>query len=133
VRKKHFHVLLTTYELLMSDADRARLTKVKWASIVVDEGHRWVGCMHKVGVPDSTIFRKVFRCREITTMSVDPGVVACMPSARCMPALVTVLYTTGLLAVSTSHVDAMHHFQRHQDTCVTLICAALRVCCCPAG
>jgi SNF2 family DNA or RNA helicase len=42
VRKKHFNVLLTTYELLMSDADRARLVKIKWAGIVVDEGHRWV-------------------------------------------------------------------------------------------
>ncbi|WIA16563.1 hypothetical protein OEZ85_013234 [Tetradesmus obliquus] len=40
VRKKHFHVLLTTYELLMSEADRARLVKVKWQGIVVDEGHR---------------------------------------------------------------------------------------------
>jgi hypothetical protein len=43
VRKKHFHVLLTTYELLMSEADRARLVKIKWEGIVVDEGHRWVG------------------------------------------------------------------------------------------
>ncbi|KAF6263561.1 SNF2 family N-terminal domain-containing protein [Scenedesmus sp. NREL 46B-D3] len=40
VRKKHLHVLLTTYELLMSEADRARLVKIKWAGIVVDEGHR---------------------------------------------------------------------------------------------
>jgi SNF2 family DNA or RNA helicase len=42
VRKKQFNVLLTTYELLMSDADRTRLVKIKWAGIVVDEGHRWV-------------------------------------------------------------------------------------------
>lgn len=40
VRKRSFNVLLTTYELLMSEADRARLVKVKWAGIVVDEGHR---------------------------------------------------------------------------------------------
>jgi SNF2 family DNA or RNA helicase len=40
VRKKQIHVLLTTYELLMSEADRARLVKIKWQGIVVDEGHR---------------------------------------------------------------------------------------------
>jgi SNF2 family DNA or RNA helicase len=40
VRKKQIHVLLTTYELLMAEADRARLVKIKWQGIVVDEGHR---------------------------------------------------------------------------------------------
>jgi SNF2 family DNA or RNA helicase len=39
-------VLLTTYELVMGREDRPCLSKVKWAYIVVDEGHRLknVGC-----------------------------------------------------------------------------------------
>eukprot|EP00775_Hariotina_reticulata_P012418 gene12418-12554_t len=38
--KRPFHVLLTTYELLMGAADRPRLRKIPWQALVVDEGHR---------------------------------------------------------------------------------------------
>eukprot|EP00955_Chlamydomonas_euryale_P078338 363132-Chlamydomonas_euryale.AAC.18 len=38
--KPAFHVLLTTYEMLMGKHDRPRLSRMKWQVIVVDEGHR---------------------------------------------------------------------------------------------
>jgi hypothetical protein len=37
---KSFHVLLTTYEYLMSKSDRPRLSRTPWQLLVVDEGHR---------------------------------------------------------------------------------------------
>lgn len=37
---KPFHVLLTTYEYLMSKSDRPRLSRTPWQLLVVDEGHR---------------------------------------------------------------------------------------------
>jgi SNF2 family DNA or RNA helicase len=37
-----FHVLLTSYELAMAAADRARLSRITWQAIIVDEGHRCV-------------------------------------------------------------------------------------------
>ncbi|KAF8065502.1 hypothetical protein HT031_003103 [Scenedesmus sp. PABB004] len=40
VAGRRVDVVLTTYELLMAPADRARLVRIKWAGIVVDEGHR---------------------------------------------------------------------------------------------
>lgn len=40
VQGKHFHVLLTTYEMLMGKLDRPRLSKHSWQCIVIDEGHR---------------------------------------------------------------------------------------------
>lgn len=39
--KRNFHVLLTSYELLMGAQDRPRLSRMHWHGIVVDEGHRW--------------------------------------------------------------------------------------------
>jgi hypothetical protein len=60
VRKKHFNALLTTYELLMSDADRARLVKIKWAGIVVDEGHRWV----RSAQTDGGVWRQLRTCNQ---------------------------------------------------------------------
>lgn len=39
-RNCKFHVLLTSYELLMGAQDRPRLSRVHWHGIVVDEGHR---------------------------------------------------------------------------------------------
>lgn len=41
VSGRNFHVLLTSYELLMGAQDRPRLSRVKWHGIVVDEGHRY--------------------------------------------------------------------------------------------
>ena len=35
-----FHVLLTTYDYLMSKVDCSRLQRRQWQAIVVDEGHR---------------------------------------------------------------------------------------------
>ncbi|GMH43062.1 hypothetical protein BSKO_10984 [Bryopsis sp. KO-2023] len=40
IRGKSFHVILTTYEMMMGQKDRARLSKLTWESIIVDEGHR---------------------------------------------------------------------------------------------
>lgn len=40
VSGRKFHVLLTSYELLMGAQDRPRLSRVHWHGIVVDEGHR---------------------------------------------------------------------------------------------
>jgi SNF2 family DNA or RNA helicase len=41
VSKQKFHVLLTSYELLMGAQDKPRLSRMQWHCIVVDEGHRW--------------------------------------------------------------------------------------------
>jgi hypothetical protein len=35
-----FHVLLTTYEMLMGKSDRPRLARLSWRHIIIDEGHR---------------------------------------------------------------------------------------------
>jgi hypothetical protein len=43
VSGRKFHVLLTSYELLMGAQDRPRLGRIHWGGIVVDEGHRCVG------------------------------------------------------------------------------------------
>lgn len=43
VSGRKFHVLLTSYELLMGAQDRPRLSRIHWGGIVVDEGHRCVG------------------------------------------------------------------------------------------
>lgn len=40
VSGRKFHVLLTSYELLMGALDKPRLSRINWAGIVVDEGHR---------------------------------------------------------------------------------------------
>lgn len=40
VQGKRFHVLLTTYEMLMGKTDRPRLARQPWSWLVVDEGHR---------------------------------------------------------------------------------------------
>ena len=42
VCKRKFHVLLTNYELLMGAQDKPRLSRMQWAGLVVDEGHRCV-------------------------------------------------------------------------------------------
>lgn len=42
VSGRKFHVLLTSYDLLMGAQDRPRLSRIHWGGIVVDEGHRWV-------------------------------------------------------------------------------------------
>jgi hypothetical protein len=49
VSGRKFHVLLTSYELLMGAQDRPRLSRIHWGGIVVDEGHRCLG-MGKRGV-----------------------------------------------------------------------------------
>jgi SNF2 family DNA or RNA helicase len=35
-----FDILVTTYEFLMNKHDRPRLSKIKWAHLIIDEGHR---------------------------------------------------------------------------------------------
>jgi hypothetical protein len=42
VHRRPFHVLLTSYELLMGQHDRPRLSRIAWQGLVVDEGHRCV-------------------------------------------------------------------------------------------
>ncbi len=39
-QRAQFEVLLTSYELLMSDSDAPRLAALPWAHLIVDEGHR---------------------------------------------------------------------------------------------
>lgn len=40
VSGRKFHVLLTSYELLMGVQDKPRLSRINWGGLVVDEGHR---------------------------------------------------------------------------------------------
>ncbi|KAL6769639.1 hypothetical protein ACKKBG_A31805 [Auxenochlorella protothecoides x Auxenochlorella symbiontica] len=35
-----FHVVVTTYEILMGKLDRPRLSCIRWSHVIVDEGHR---------------------------------------------------------------------------------------------
>lgn len=41
--RRPFHVLLTSYEILMGAQDRPRLSRITWQGVVVDEGHRYTG------------------------------------------------------------------------------------------
>ena len=47
-RTGSFHVLLTTFELLMSRHDKAQLSQVGWDLIVVDEAHRMKNAQSKL-------------------------------------------------------------------------------------
>ncbi|GAQ90018.1 putative SNF2 family N-terminal domain containing protein [Klebsormidium nitens] len=40
VAAKKFNILVTTYEFLMNKHDRPRLSKIRWAHLIIDEGHR---------------------------------------------------------------------------------------------
>lgn len=40
IRRGDFHVLLTSYDYIMSSKDRLLLSKVQWLYMIVDEGHR---------------------------------------------------------------------------------------------
>ena len=47
-RTGSFHVLLTTFELLMGRHDRPQLSQVGWNLIVVDEAHRMKNAQSKL-------------------------------------------------------------------------------------
>ena len=47
-RTRSFHVLLTTFELLMGRQDRPLLSQVDWDLIVVDEAHRLKNAQSKL-------------------------------------------------------------------------------------